>query len=212
MRFSKRGTDWKPKAKDAAPEGGENSSRRTASARTRRQSAGGKISSGGRAKAPFSRRSAYCSLKTSRVSAQSFSTSSGRSTMTAQSEQYSVKGTKRPDSARARAGKLGSNSPLARAANLRSRSRRDSLPRRRAAAFQASRNSGVAGNSRRPGTVSRSTRFTERWVVMSNSRSEAISEPLNSIRNGLSAQGEKTSTMPPRQAYSPGEAIRSSLA
>jgi len=52
----------------------------------------------------------------------------------------------------------------------------------------------------------------DRWVEGSNSRIEATVSALNSTRWGDLFQGEKKSTTPPRQAYSPAEAISSSLA
>ena len=74
---------------------------------------------------------------------------------------------------------------------MASRSRPTPLERFPAAAFQRSRNSGVAGNSRRPGTVSRSIRLSERWLEMSNSRRETIAGAVELDAEGVGLPGRE---------------------
>ena len=79
------------------------------------------------------------------------------------------------------------------------------LPRRsrRAARAAPSPPSGGRRNSDAGSSTTRSTLPVVRWSVGSNARSESISSPNDSIRTGSSAEGGKTSTMPPRRANSP---------
>ena len=64
--------------------------------------------------------------------------------------------------------------------------------------------SSVGGFSTAGPMTSSSSLPVERWLSVSNDRSESTVSPNSSTRTGSLALGGKTSTMPPRREISPG--------